>query len=107
MPNTRKGGFDFYRRFAVKKLGDGISRKAVTTMARTRKLRTSGSPRPPSRFGATALFEPLLKRMETPPELKNNLGELGKKACKSVEKEQSREKYPRWSWARTQMGNPD
>jgi hypothetical protein len=47
----------------------------------------------------------LKKASEHPPVPKKNRKRTGEKACKSVEKEQTQEKGPRWSWARNQMGN--
>ena len=39
------------------------------------------------------------------PVPENNRNGLEKSSCKPVEQEENREKGPRWSWARNQMGN--
>jgi hypothetical protein len=41
------------------------------------------------------------------PVPEKNLWRTGKGACKSLKKEENREKGSRWSWIRNQMENPD
>ena len=45
-----------------------------------------------------------VKAIERPPVPEKSGGRSGKKACKSVKKEENHEKGPRWSWVRNQNG---
>jgi hypothetical protein len=44
-------------------------------------------------------------RNEAPPVPEKNRGRIGKRPCKSMEREENHEKGPRGSWARNHMGN--